>query len=133
MRVATTVFLGLAVFGCAVDEREGGGQDALPKRGASTADPTILSAGASCSADPGGFDAVAITVSASDLRGIPNLGSCQATIGGVSATGEFSNGNATCYALVTDTNCVEGAPLVVDLVIANDSGGFTTASLTIRP
>ncbi len=133
MRAATTVIFGFALLGCAVDEREGGGKDTLPKRGATAGDPTILSAGATCSSDSGGFDAVAITVSASDMGGNTKLGSCQAMIGGASATGEFNTANATCYALVTDTNCIEGSSLVVDLVIANSTGGFTTASLTLRP
>ena len=133
---AFIVMSGLTLFGCAGDEREEeAGRDTLPKRGETQADPTILSATSQCISGLGTYRAVGVTISASDLRGNPNLGTCERTLAGVSASGEF-NQNATCYVEIElqSTECFDGrADFVVDLVVSNESGGFTTASLRVRP
>jgi len=133
MRAATTVIFGLGLLGCAVDEREGGGKDTLPKRGVVATDPTIIAATATCGASSSGFDSVGISVTASDMGGNTNLGTCQVKIAGASEVGEFNSSNGTCYAIFENTACNASSSFIVDLVIANESGGFTTASLTIRP
>ena len=133
---AFIVISGLTLLGCADDGRvEGVGQDTLPKRGETQADPTILSATSHCSSGLGTYRAVGVTISASDLRGNPNLGTCEGSLAGVSAAGEFGQ-NATCYVEIElpNTECIDGrADFVVDLVVSNESGGFTTASLRVRP
>lgn len=134
MHPATTAVLGLALLGCPADREAGGGQDILPKRGATGSDPTILAAAPSCIVGLGTYRALAIAISASDLRGNVNLGTCQAMFAGEIATGEFNTSNATCYVEVELAgDCVEGTSYIVDLMVANESGGFTTASLRVRP
>jgi len=67
-------------------------------------------------------------------KGNTNLGTCQVMIAGASGLGEFNTANATCYATINDTTCNESSStFIVDVVVANSSGGFTTASLTVRP
>jgi hypothetical protein len=126
MKLTWLLILGLAA--CA-DERAGG-DDVLPKRGERTTDPTIVSASASCEPINHTTDGFAVTVNASDPGGLPNLGTCAATVEGATREANFTDGG--CYAVV-ERPCTRGVPFVLDVLVANKTGGFTQASTTITP
>ncbi len=113
-----------------------GGEDALPKRGQRDTDPTIVSATARCSCGGeicSGGDPVTshirVRIDATDPMGAGHLGTCAATIGGITDQGSFGEDDS-CYAYV-ETSCVLGETETVDVTISNESGGVTSASVSI--
>ena len=100
----------------------------LPKRGERSTDPTIVSASASCEGGSHATLDVAVRVAASDPGGVANLGTCAATIAG--ATTEEAFGEGSCVAYV-GRPCTPGQVFVIELLVSNDTGGFTDASVTL--
>ena len=117
----------LLLLGACTGEGDGGG-DTLPKRGERMTDPTIVSATASCESGSGATKDVGVQVNATDPGGAMNLKSCSATIAGV--TEESGIGEFGCSLLV-HRPCTVGETFVVDLLVANDTGGFTDASVKL--
>jgi len=117
----------LVLLGACAGNRDEG-SDTLPKRGERMTDPTIVSAAASCESGEHATKDIGVSVNASDPGGEMNLKSCAATIAGVtveSLIGEFG-----CHVLVARP-CTPGQTFVIDLLVANDTGGFTEASVTL--
>ena len=138
MKAALGLVLGLALVGCS-DGGEGSGDDALPKRGENTSDPTIVAATATCSdgeisipGQPPATPNLAVRVAASDAAGQENLGNCIGETSTSSDQGSFGSGSAgTCY-LEFSLACTVGKTYVVDLTVSNARGGVTTASVSVR-
>jgi hypothetical protein len=122
------VVLGLSLAACAGDGG-GDGNDALPKRGERTGDPTIVSATASCGlGGSGSTPTFFVKIDATDPMGKMNLGTCSATYAGTTDQGSF--GEFGCNLQVAHV-CQAGDTAVVDMVVSNDTGGVTTASVRL--
>lgn len=125
--------LGLVLAACTDDGGvEGSGDDRLPKRGEMATDPTVVSAAGYCSTvdgNPSGRPSVNVVVDASDPAGRENLGSCAGTTGTITGQGSFGV-SIGCY-LVLPQVCTAGEVKVVGLTISNDTGGITTASVSL--
>ena len=122
---STWVAMCLVALTACASEREDG-NDVLPKRGERATDPTILSARATCEGTIGTH----VTVEATDPGGVANLGTCSISLGGATLEDTFDTGG--CY-LYFEHDCSAGAATVIDLTVSNDTGGFTTASVSVVP
>ena|SRR5688572_7819685 len=128
--------LGVLVAGCASDGAGEGG-DTLPKKGDAASDPTIVSATARCMDDgvviegqPPPPKTLTIRVAASDPMGEDNLGSVTVAVSGEMDIDQFYEGGATSYHPL-DAACTAGTSYVLDITVANKTGGVTTASVDV--
>ena len=118
---------GLVLLAACTGGREGEGDDMLPKRGERATDPTIVSATVQCEASTGTLLEVGVRVSASDPGGLSNLSTCTGTIAGVDGDATFGEGGCRAH---VKRPCTVGQAFVVDVLVANKTGGFTQASVT---
>ena len=130
------VALAGALSGCSSDGA-GSGADTLPKRGELVSDPTIVSATAKCSCGDGGCGSgdprtthVRVELSASDSMGEANLSTCAVTIGATSEQDGFYFSTCVAYLAVT-TPCAVGQVHTADIIVSNNTGGVTTASVDV--
>lgn len=128
MRMLQLGCLSMLFVACS-DGGGGGSVDTLPKRGERATDPTIVSASASCEGELM-FKGLVVVIDATDPTAA-NLGTCAATADAIVAQGMFSMGGRCLAELSHD--CAIGTDYVVDLTIANKTGGVTTASVKVRP
>nr|MBA3453379.1 hypothetical protein [Deltaproteobacteria bacterium] len=103
-----------------------------------TSDPTIVAATASCNGEivlpdqPPGTPHLSVRVAATDAQGQENLGNCIGETSASSDQGSFGSGSSgSCY-LDFSVACTVGKTYVVDLTVSNETGGVTTASVTVR-
>jgi hypothetical protein len=110
----------------------GGGDelDRLPKRGEREGDPTIVSATASCYAGEGTTSALVVKVALSDPKGESNLGDCAATLRSGSRTVVDGYGESGCF-LRFEMPCAAGERYVFDITASNETGGVTTAAVSL--
>ena len=99
-------------------------------RGAMATDPTIVSATASCFVDSEAHVTyISLNVSGSDPAGMAHLGTCAATINGMTNSNPFGDGSSCNVSVVGD--CTVGAQIVAGITVSNDLGGVTTASTKV--
>lgn len=133
-KLLTALLLATMVAACASDDGGAGdGDDALPKRGALATDPTIVSATIDCQAAEGPTvpQALSLHVDASDPAGRGHLASCALTVGAMSGQDNFSETGSSCYVYFSGMACTPGATYTVGIVVSNDTGGVTTASVNV--
>ena len=118
----------VVLLSACVGGRDDEGNDVLPKRGERATDPTIVSSTASCQPNAATTLDVAVRTMASDPGGITNLGTCATTIAGV--TGEMTFSEGICNTVVKQP-CMHGETFVVDVLVSNETGGFTRASVSL--
>ncbi|HEY5926366.1 MAG TPA: hypothetical protein VIV11_31990 [Kofleriaceae bacterium] len=123
----TFVCLLLLASACASDRGEG--EDTLPKRGERANDPTIVSASAHCVALTGVALTLRVRIGASDPGGMTNLGACAATFAGNTVESLFLQ-PPSCEVDV-ERSCTSGETFVVEVMATNQTGGFTSASVTL--
>jgi hypothetical protein len=131
MRATTSLFafVALTLAGCA-SNGSASGEDVLPKRGERATDPTIVAATAHCYPAADGQPAyLDVVIDASDPAGRANLGTCAATVDGMSDRDSFGD-SESCYCHVV-TPCSAGQTFTVDMTVSNSTGGITTASVGV--
>jgi hypothetical protein len=125
---ATVLILFIAA--CGTDGGAGDGKDVLPMRGTTATDPTIVSATASCYTDSEAHVTyTSLKVAGSDPAGMAHLGTCAATINGMTDSDSFGE-SSSCYVRVLG-DCTVGAQIVAGITVSNDLGGVTTASTKV--
>ncbi|HTL37903.1 MAG TPA: hypothetical protein VL326_32450 [Kofleriaceae bacterium] len=132
-KLLTALLLATMATACATDDSggAGNGDDALPKRGALATDPTIVSATAECRVANGPTvpPALSIAVAASDPAGKANLGTCAVTVASMTDQSGFGD-LSSCYAFL-GMDCTPGATYTLGITVSNDTGGVTTASVSV--
>ena len=134
-KTMAALLLAMIATACTSDGPAGSGDDVLPKRGELTSDPTIVSARASCYGGvvaPGGTPPppeLRIRIDGSDPTG--KLGTCAITIGSITEQDDFDDGTCVVFFSSSDISCEAGTKQVVGITASNQTGGFTTASVTL--
>ena len=134
-KLLAALLLATMTTACATDDSGGAGDggDALPKRGALASDPTIVSATAACriASGPTVPPALSLQVDASDPAGKGHLSSCALTVGSMSGQDNFSDSGSSCYVYFQGMACTPGSTYTIGIVVSNDTGGVTTASVAV--
>jgi hypothetical protein len=136
-KTLAALLLAMMATACTGDESPAGaGDDILPMRGERTGDPTIVSAVASCAgrivlpdSPPTTPPNLEIEIDGSDPMGESKLGHCAVTIGSVTNQDSFYDGS--CDVAFLSIPCEHGKSHVVGITISNETGGVTTASVTL--